>query len=392
MHIIGDEEIAAIKILFDQKKRLYRYNADESSECDLFEREYSKYIGAEHSLLLSSGTNSLVIALLAGGIQPGDEVLIPAYTFVATATAVLQAGAIPVVVNIDSQLSLDFKEAENLITNKTKALILVHMDGLVANIPAATDFCKKNNLLFVEDVAQAIGATFQGKKLGTFGRFGCYSLNENKNISCGEGGILVTQEKALYETAFCLHDTPAQFNPTKKKFFTEITPFVGFSMRVSEIQGAIMRVQLKRLDFILSELKKCKEIYLHKLQDISHLKIIQGYDPVGECHSSLHLQMPDEKRALEICKKSYDLGITIAPVTSRPAHAVWQWSGLFGKRSHIQKSRNPYTNDQSYSYANFNYLQSIDILMRTLKLDFNIHLDQTEIEQNAEKLRNILLA
>ena len=158
MYYIGDEEITALKELFE-KKRLFRYQPNAQSECDLFEAEFSKYLGTQRSLLLTSGTNALILALRAAAITTGDEVLIPAYTFVATAAAVLQIGAIPVVVNIDSNLSICCDDAMKKISSKTKAIIAVHMDGLAANMDDVISLSQKHNLVVIEDVAQAIGGS-----------------------------------------------------------------------------------------------------------------------------------------------------------------------------------------------------------------------------------------
>ncbi|MEQ1721789.1 MAG: aminotransferase class I/II-fold pyridoxal phosphate-dependent enzyme [Pseudobdellovibrio sp.] len=385
MYFIGDEEIEALKKLF-AKKRLYRYQGAYESECDLFEKEFSAHFGLEHSLLVSSGTNALSLALLASGLQAGDEVLIPTYTFVATAAAVIHAGGIPVLVNINKNLSLDIEEARSKVSDKTKALILVHMDGLVADVKASFEFCKEHKIVFIEDAAQAIGGSFENKKLGSFGDFGCFSLNENKNISCGEGGILVTQNRESFEKAFCLHDGPAQFNPTKKDFFKEITPFMGLSTRVSEIQGAIMRVQLTRLEFILSELRARKRIMTDCLKEVC----VYGYSD-GECASSLHLQFSDLEKTMMLGKQLREQGHMFLPVTNRPAHASWKWSHLLGENSHLQQGSNPYKNtDKVYSYAAADYVQSVDILMRTLKMDIDIHLSLEGTKLKAQQILKIL--
>lgn len=390
MYFIGDEEIAALEKLF-AKKRLYRYQAAYESECDLFEKEFSLYSQSKHALLLSSGTNALALSLLASGLQAGDEVLVPTYTFVATAAAVIHAGGIPVLVNIDCNLSMNFEEAQKKITAKTKAIILVHMDGLVANVEAASIFCKKNSLVFIEDAAQAIGASYQHKKIGSFGDLGCYSLNENKNISCGEGGILITNTRAYYEKVFCLHDGPAQFNPLKKDFFTETKAFMGLSMRVSEIQGAIMRVQLTRLEFILSELRKRKKIILEALSTNENFICAQGYSKEGECASSLHLQFTDKEKSVFWIKKINGVGFAFMPVTSRPAHASWKWTHLLGESAHLQPGLNPYMNsEKKYNYPLIDYLESVEILTNTFKMDIDIHLSLEETQKKAELLAQVL--
>ena len=390
MYFIGDEEIEALKKLFD-RKRFYRYQSTYESECDLFESEFSKLFNTNHSILLSSGTNALILALLSSGIKPGDEVLIPTYTFVATASAVIHAGAIPVLVNINSDLSLDTEDARTKITDKTKALILVHMDGLVADIAGAAQLCREKSLIFVEDVAQAIGASFENKRLGTFGDFGCYSLNENKNITCGEGGILVTPNRTYYEKAFCLHDGPAQFNPTKKDFFKEIEPFMGLSMRVSEIQGTIMRVQLKRLDHILNELRVRKKIFLEQLRHLPSARVVTGYSVEGDCSSSLHLQFDDPSFGAQVSKILREKTLLFAPITIRPAHAAWKWSHLLGEKSHVQPGLNPYhKTEKIYTYPTYQYLDSVEILTKTVKMDIDINKSLDQTEEEARVIRSVI--
>ncbi|MGZ3691273.1 MAG: aminotransferase class I/II-fold pyridoxal phosphate-dependent enzyme [Pseudobdellovibrio sp.] len=389
MYYIGDEELEAIKRVFN-KKSLFRYNAQNKTECELFESEFSSWMGASHALLLSSGTNALLASLMAAGIQPGDEVLVPTYTFVATAAAVVQAGAIPVLVNINENLSLDFEEAEGKVSGKTRALILVHMDGLVADVAEAVKFCNKENIILIEDVAQSAGASFQNKKLGTFGDFGCFSFNDNKNITCGEGGALITSNSLFYERAFCYHDTPVQFSPSKKDFFKEITPFIGSSMRVSEIQGAIMRVQLSRLNLILQKLRERKKILRDTISQNSQFKIISGYSADGECASSLHLLLNDPLEALEVGKKLRGAGLAFYPVTLRPAHASWKWSHLFGKQAHLQDGQNPFLkSDVTVKYDTALFVRSVDILNRTLRMEINIEAGLEETKELALKISKI---
>lgn len=374
MYYLGDEELAALKELFS-KKKLFRYSAQNPTECDLFEKEFSEHIGVSHSLLLSSGTNALVAALLAAGINPGDEVLIPTYTFVATATAVLQVGAVPVLVNVDPQLSLSVKDAITKITDKTKAIIAVHMDGLAADINGISELAKKYGLILIEDSAQALGGSYLERRLGTIGHFGCFSLNENKIISCGEGGILVTSDRALFEKAFCIHDSSAQFNPSKKDFFTQIKPFLSHSMRVSEIQGTIMRVQLSRLEKILSELRQRKSIYVEKLFGNKNAAVVLGHAAEGDCSTSLHLQFQGSDQAAKATKKFQEAGFQFLPVTARPAHASWKWSHLLGKGK---------------QYSTAFYLDSVSILTRTLKMDIPIHHTLQETEVLASQIQNII--
>lgn len=391
MYDFGDEELEALKKLF-AKKKFYRYHPKDPTECDLFEAEFSQWMGSSHALLLTSGTNALLAALMSVGIAPGDEVLIPTYTFIATAAAVVQAGAIPILVNIDDNLGMDAQDAKSKITSRTKAIIPVHMDGLAANMDALLALAQAHQLHVIEDVAQAVGGSYKGKALGSMGTFGCYSFNENKNISCGEGGALITRDRKLYEKAFCLHDAPVQFSPSRKDFFQEITPFLGFSMRVSEIQGTLMRVQLSRLDTILKSLRERKAIYVESLLGLKDVRVPQGHCAEGDCASSLHLQFSDPIQAMAVGKTLREAGALFAPVTTRPAHAGWKWMHLFADHAHIQMERNPFLQSETkYNYVTSDYLQSIEVLTKTVKMDLNIDMTLEETRKHAQLIREKLL-
>ena len=178
MYRIGQEEIDAVANVI-LNGRMFR-QLDETQKVHEvldFERDMRKYLDVENYFLLTSGKGALICALIALGIGPGDEVIVPAYTYIATGLAVLAVGAIPVVVDIDETLALDPKAVEKAITPNVKAIIPVHMQGMPANMAALCDLAKKHNLYVVEDACQAVGGSFMGKKLGTWGDCGAYSYN-----------------------------------------------------------------------------------------------------------------------------------------------------------------------------------------------------------------------
>ena len=374
MYEMDNRELEAVRKVIESK-RLFRYQPGDAGECDLFEREFSAKIGTTHSIILSSGTNALLAGLLATGIGPGDEVLVPAYTFVATAAAVRLAGAVPVVVNIDATLGISVVDAKNKITPRTKAIIPVHMDGLAADMAAVCAFAQEFNLVVIEDCAQAIGGSFRGRRLGAWGRVGAYSLNDNKNISCGEGGIVVTSDRALYERMFCLQDLSSIFNPLKRPVFQDSARFLGMSMRVSEFQGAIMRVQLERLDDILSRLRERKQILTETLSLARGVRLVLGACAEGDCASSLHLRFEDPAVATAVSKKLIQHGILAAFPTLRPAHVAWKWLDL------IQPTE--------AASVKAGLLPSMEILMSILKYDVNLRLsldDTRELARNMARL------
>ncbi|MEK7355868.1 MAG: DegT/DnrJ/EryC1/StrS family aminotransferase, partial [Bdellovibrionota bacterium] len=343
---------------------------------DLFEREFAEKIGVRHAIILSSGTNALAIALIAKGIGPGDEVIVPAYTFVATAAAVKLAGAKPVVANVDERLSLSTVDAATKITSRTKAIIPVHMDGIVADLKGLRSLASKHGLFLLEDCAQALGGSFGKKRLGAIGDAGAFSLNENKNISCGEGGIVVTDDSVLFEKMFKLHDMASQYNPTKKKLYNGAVPTMGLSTRVSEVQGAIMRVQLKRLDKILSRLRERKEILVETLTGVKNVSLIRGYSVDGDCASSLHLRLSDPITAGQASKRLMENGIIAAFPTLRPAHVAWKWMDMI----------EPF----EAKAVTASLLPSVQIMMSTIKYDVDYSLTLPQTRAVAKKFRGLL--
>lgn len=327
MYELNQEEIDAVTTVLRSRK-LFRYQGkSELSECQHFEQEFASYLGASHALMVSSGTNALLNALRTLGIGAGDEVLIPCFTFVATAAAVLQVGATPVLVNIDDSLTMDPADAKKKITPRTRAILPVHMDGLPCAMDKLSSLAREQGLFLLEDVAQAPGGSFQGKKLGTFGDAGCFSFNVDKIISCGEGGAVVFSEEERFKKALLNHDPAVSYGLTHREYLQDFTPVPGNSMRVSEISGALMRVQLRRLDEILERLRRNKRILREALSP-AEIDYVSALDPEGDCGTSLHLRLPDPLRMSQISKNLFTQGITCYPTGARPAHTYGQWLNL----------------------------------------------------------------
>lgn len=324
MYEMGEEELEALKRVIESRE-LFRYRG---GECSLFESEFTAHLGgSRRSLLVSSGTNALIAALRAVGAGEGDEVLVPAYTYVATAAAVRLVGATPVIVGIDSELGMDVEEARALCGPSTRAIIPVHMDGLSAVMAPLLDLAHEKGLAVVEDCAQAIGGSYHGRKLGTLGEAAAFSLNESKIISCGEGGIAVCERGESFERAFNASDLAARFSPAVKQEFSTEHLQLGYSMRVSEIQGAIMRVQLRRLEGLLGKLRSRKAILLKQLRGFD---FVTGGCREGDCGVALHPRFSDPAAAASACKRLNVAGISAVLPAMRPAHAAWKWQASVG--------------------------------------------------------------
>lgn len=217
---------------------------------DRFEESFAAYCGTRYALTTSSGTTALHLALLSYGVQPGDEVIVPDITFIATANAVAYIGAKPVLVDIDPEtLCIDVKQVRQAITPKTKAIIAVHLYGHPANIPALQAIARPHNLVVIEDAAEAHGATIQGTKTGALGDCGVFSFYGNKIVTCGEGGMLTTNDAELYHRA--KHLRSQAMSPTKRYWHTEI----GFNYRMTNLQAALGFAQMKRIDEFVQKKK-----------------------------------------------------------------------------------------------------------------------------------------
>ncbi len=388
MYVTDDEEIQILKSLIESQE-LFRFKGKNiPSQCSLFEDELSLYLGTKHSLILTSGTNALVLALQALKIGPGDEVIVPSFTFFATIAAVVQVQAIPIIANIDSSLTIDPNECERLITLKTKAIIPVHMDGLPCAMTEILTLAKKYNLAVIEDVAQAMGGEFKGQKLGTLGDYGCFSFNMDKTLSCGEGGAIVTSHAEEFKRVQLAHDTCSQFGATWRENFTPSDCFIGYSMRVSELSGGMMRAQLKKADLILKKLRTSKKLLIEKLES-ANIDYIKAHCPLGDCGTSLHLKFEDAKQAILFSKKMMEQEVTTIPISIRPAHAVWQWIHLLREEKFIHPKLNPFLHSDRKPkelYHQMNYLATTEYLTTTTKIPIPFKFETAQIEQLAEKI------
>lgn len=221
--------------------------AGQGTRCEEFARKFAEFHDADYGLTLTNGTHTLEIALAALGIGPGDEVIIPAYTFIATATAVLDANAVPVIVDVDpSTYCMDPDKLEQAITDSTKAVIPVHLAGNVANMKMIIEIARKHDLLVIEDCAHAHGAVWEGRRAGSIGNIGSFSFQASKTLTGGEGGILITNDEDLIEQCYSVSDCGRTRRVTT---YTHSYDHVrlGTNCRMTEFQAALLLSQMKRL-------------------------------------------------------------------------------------------------------------------------------------------------
>ena len=249
--VIDQREIDAVTAVLKSQK-LFRHV--ENSNVAAFEKEAAEFFGVKHTLMVNTGTSALICALTGAGIGPGDEVIVPAYTYISTAASVVGVGAVPVMAEIDESLGLDPQDVERKITPYTKAIIPVYMRGIPARIDALMGIAGKHNLKMVEDCCQCIGGRYKGKYVGTIGNAGALSLNYYKIITAGEGGLIYTNEYDIYEKS-CYASDPATPMWTQDVDW-QTPPFSRQCYRPSEVLGAIARVQLTKIGDILGHTRK----------------------------------------------------------------------------------------------------------------------------------------
>ncbi len=253
MYTIGQEEIDAVTAVL-RSGQLFRYRGGEGGQADTCEKKLAARFDSPHTLVVTSGTGALICGLVGMGIGPGDEVLVPAYTWLASAGAVLSVGAIPVLAEVNETLTLDPDDFERRIGPRTKAVIPVHMGGRPSDMDAILAIAKRRGLRVLEDACQAIGGDYKGRPLASLGDAGTFSFNQFKTIACGEGGALLTRDRKIHERALYYHDMGCTFRNHAGTMTEE--PFLGNTFRMNELLCAMLRVQLDRLDGILERLRE----------------------------------------------------------------------------------------------------------------------------------------
>lgn len=366
MFRIGQEEIDAVAEVI-RSKMLFKVN--NGLRCaENFEKEAKARFGSKHMILMTSGNAALISAITALGIGPGDEVIVPGYTYIATAMAVLATGAIPVIAEVDDTLTLDAADVEKKITPRTKAVIPVHIMGFICNMDAICALAEKYNLYVIEDACQAIGGTYHGKQVGTIGIAGAHSYQQAKIITCGEGGALLTGDDTLYQRALIYHDsTGIRFFGNQMESF-HVEQFCGVEYRTDEIKAAIMRQQLKRLDGILADLKKHKSIFIDALKD--DYTFIPSHDPDGDCCVAIPFRFETVQQARNFTEavKPTIMGAHRPIDTDR--HVYCNWTPIMEKRGAVHPAMDPFkmpaNRDHVPDYRADMCPRTLDLLSRTV--------------------------
>ena len=305
IELIGDEETAEVLEVM-ASRFLSRYGPADNpafgAKVHKVEESLAALAGVKHGLAISGGGSAaLWIAMLALGIGPGDEVIVPGFTYVASISSIVYTGATPVLAEIDDSFCLDPQDVAARITPRTKAILVVHMLGGVARLDELKTLADERGVALIEDCAQAFGATYQGQGVGGIGAIGTYSFNEYKTITCGDGGALVTNDQTLYERAFAMHDQGHAPFRLESKYAER--PFLGMNFRMTELSGAVLVAQLRKLDMIKTHLRANKAIVKSILREVPELEFRTLVDPEGDLATHLVVILPTKEAAEAVAKE-----------------------------------------------------------------------------------------
>jgi len=357
---VGQEETDAVRRVFESGK-MFRYDID--GECGRFEQRYAELIGSRHVALSSSGSNALTAALAGLEIGPGDEVIVPAHTYMATANAVLAVGAIPIIVEIDESITLDPIALEQAIGPHTRAVMPVHMWGQLCNMDAIMALAAKHDLRVIEDACQAVCGFYKGRGAGSIGHAGAFSFNYFKNMTCGEGGATVTNDDHVFDRVRCMIDPCGFYWEGRPATFE---PFVTSGARASEFEGAILNAQLDRIPALIDKLRAQKSRIVQATTD-SGLTLSPRHDPEGECATALMFLLPTPNAAIAFQKTA---GGGILAHTGR--HNYTEWDPILSRQGGHHPALNPFTLPQNadcrMEYSKDMCPKSLEILARTVSI------------------------
>ena len=369
--LFGEEEKNAALELFDLNGGiLFAHGFDPLRKGVYKVREFENIISTKvessHCQVVSSGSAALLVAIKALGVQKGDEVITQSFTFVATVESIIEAGAIPVITEVDSSLNMDPADLERKITSRTRLILPVHMAGAPADMDRIISIANKHDIPVLEDSAQCFGGSFRGKPAGTIGNAGIYSFDFAKNITTGEGGAIVTNEVEIFNISRALHDHGHEYNPNYPRGKdTRSSP--GFNYRMTEIQAAIGIAQMNKLDFIVSKQRENKNRIKEGIKDLD-LEFRVLHDSAGDIGDTLIFFLPEKDIAEKFASMLYEKGLGTKNLPDALQwHFAGTWEHLFKEFPHLQNCSQLWPASQL-------------LLERAIALPINVKMLESDIE------------
>lgn len=372
--LIGKEEKKACDSVFDNGGVLYRYGLDAKRKnifkVDEFEKAVAERVGAKYCHCVCNGTAALKIGLFALGVRAGDEVIAQSFTFIATVEAILELGAKPVIAEVDDTLNMDPEDLRKKITDKTRVIIPVHMAGVAAKMDEIISVAKKFNIPVFEDSAQAFGASYKGRNLGTIGKAGIYSFDIGKVVTAGEGGALVTDDRNLYLRAREYSDHGHEYNPAVPRGKDTRSSW-GFNYKMMELQGAIGLAQLGKLDYILNKQKEHKARIKEGIKGIENIEFRNLPDAEGDASDTLIFFVETRGEAEKFAKGLADKGLG---TKNLPDALDWHFAGTW---NHIYDNYTEYK-DKDLEKV---WAQSTSFLRRAIAIPIMVNMSDEQIDK-----------
>ena len=350
-----------------------------------FEREICKTFGSKYAQLTSSGTSALTTAMAASGIGAGDEVIMPTFTFVASFEAVISVGAIPVLVDIDETLTLNPEAVKAAITPKTKCVMPVHMCGSMADLDALKDICEQHNLILLEDACQSIGASYHGKMVGTIGDAGTFSFDFVKTITCGEGGVVMTNREDVYVKCDGYTDHGHDHKGGADRG-ADLHPFVGYNFRISELHAAVGLAQIRKLGQFLSTQKRNHARLKQILSQVPEVSFRSIPDPEGDSCTFLSWFLPTEEITKAVVDEMKLQGILAGNFYwyNNNWHYISKWDHL--KNGDFLNSQNAAVLEKVRSYAIQSFPASDAVMSRCISTSISLTWTDEQIKEKGEKI------
>ena len=388
--LFGDTERESVNDVLDNGI-LMRYGFDGMRnghwKAKALESELQKTLNTNHVQLVSSGTAAVSVALASAGVGAGDEVIMPTFTFVASFEAIMMLGAIPVLVDIDSTLTLDPKAVEAAITQNTKAVMVVQMCGSMGDMDTLKSICDNHNLIFVEDACQAIGGTYNGKSLGSIADVGCFSFDFVKTITCGEGGAVITNNKDYYLNADHYSDHGHDHMGNDRG--AETHPFLGYNFRISELHAAVGLAQVKRLPEFLAIQKRNFNIIKNELATIPEIEFRTVPKGGVESCAFLSFFLPNLEISRKVSETFKSNGIDVCwNYFDNNWHYIREWHHLKDAKSLYPLSSEIKNALEELKTQNFS--QSDFYIGRNISCLIKLSWTEEEVRERALKMRNCI--
>ncbi len=344
--------------------------------------------GCKYAQLTSSGTAALTTAMSVLGIGYGDEVITPAFTFVASFEAVLSVGAVPVLVDVDDTLTLNPDAVRKAITPKTKAIMPVHMCGSMADMDALIAICKEHNLILLEDACQSIGGSYKGKQLGTIGDAGTFSFDYVKTMTCAEGGVVMTNREDVYIKSDGYTDHGHDHLGVDRG--ADLHPFIGYNFRISELHSAVGLAQIKRLPEFLADQKKNHTALKNILSQIPEISFRRIPDPEGDSCSFLCWFLPTETITKAVVAALKTQGILPGNFYwfDNNWHYIRKWDHL--KNAITLNALSPEIKSRLMEQANKDFSASDAVMSRCICTSISLNWTAEQIEQKGNQIRAVV--